>query len=191
MTGIGMLGAIAARRGAVRLHRAPPSILATEVAEYGLPPPVRTHARHGGRDGSQAEALRPQLTRRSNSHRRGTLIAITPASMTTRRSFAIPRGLELGNKAGLLKLRDCAEDLANKHGRRSVLEEEVGRRCRHELNAECLEIVVTGELHRQVTGKTVRALYQDCPDAVASDAVQHGLEARTSVTGSLPLTASS
>jgi hypothetical protein len=51
---------------------------------------------------------------------------------------------------------------------------------------------MAGELHRQVTSKTVRALDQDNPDAIAGDPLQHSQEAGALGDGtSAPLTAAS
>ena len=52
-----------------------------------------------------------------------------------------------------------------------------GARRRHQLDAELLEIVVAGELHREVAGEPVRALYEDGTHAIAGNAGKHGLEA--------------
>ena len=46
-----------------------------------------------------------------------------------------------------------------------------GRDQRH---PELFQVIVAGELYRQVTGEPVRALYNDRPHAVAGDAVEHG-----------------
>jgi hypothetical protein len=44
--------------------------------------------------------------------------------------------------------------------------------------AEPLQMIMAGQLHRQITGEAVRALYDDRPHAIAGDAVQHGSKAR-------------
>ena len=57
--------------------------------------------------------------------------------------------------------------------------EEVGRRRRHQLDAELLQVVVASQLHREVAGEPVRALYEDGTHAIAGDAGKHGLESST------------
>ena len=64
-------------------------------------------------------------------------------------------------------------------------------RRRHKLDAQLLQVVVAGELYRQVAGETVWALNEDGPDTVAGDAGQHGLEPMTLRHRIAPLTAAS
>ena len=46
-------------------------------------------------------------------------------------------------------------------------------------HAERLEVVMAGELHRQITGKPVRTFDEDHAHAVAGDPIEHGSKART------------
>ena len=70
---------------------------------------------------------------------------------------------------------ECTEHLPDQH---RVFGEEIRRGCGNQSNAERLQEVVPGELHRQITSEAVGAFHPNDAHAIARDAVEHGLEAR-------------
>ena len=74
-------------------------------------------------------------------------------------------------------------EMPHENRRRGVLQEEVRRARRHQLDPERAQIVVTSELHRGVTRKPVWALDDDHPHAIARDPVERRLEARALADG--------
>src|SRR5258705_9797234 len=127
----------------------------------------------------QAQALRSALRGSRNRVWRPPAVAVGTVGVATRCSLPVPRCPELGHQRGLLELADSAEHLSDQDCSRGVGREEVGRRRRHQLNTQLLEIIVAGKLNRQITRETVWALYEDATHAIAGDAGKHGLEART------------
>ena len=74
-------------------------------------------------------------------------------------------------------MRDGAEDLANKNGCWSLVEEAVGAVCGNQRHVSVAEVAPSRLLHDQVAGETACRLDDDGPDAVAEESLQHGGEA--------------
>jgi hypothetical protein len=58
-----------------------------------------------------------------------------------------------------------------------------GAVARDQGDAELAQMVMAGELDCQVTGEPIRALHNDCVDAIAGYTVQHSREAWTLCNG--------
>ena len=100
-------------------------------------------------------------------------VAFTAAALFPRGYFAITGRLQLGDRGGLVELGYGTKHLANQDRGRRVFGEKVRRRRRNQCYPELSQMVMSGQLHRQITGETVRTFYNDRTDAVAGNALQN------------------
>lgn len=78
-------------------------------------------------------------------------------------------------------MRDRAEHLADQHSGWGILCEEIRSRGRDRHHAKLAQVVVAGELDRQIPREPVRALNNNRPHAITRDTFQSsGLIAATS-----------
>lgn len=77
------------------------------------------------------------------------------------RDLAVASSLQLGDRGRFFELRDGAKHLPHQDGGRCVFGEMVRCAGGRQLNATFPQVMMAGELHRQITGEPVRALDQD------------------------------
>jgi hypothetical protein len=77
--------------------------------------------------------------------------------------------LELGDRGGLVELGCGTKHLADQDRGRRIFGEKVQCRRRNQRYPELSQMVVSGQLHRQIAAETARTLYNDRTDAVAGD----------------------
>ena len=87
-------------------------------------------------------------------------VRLAAIALDALRNLAIPGRLELENQRRFLELSDGAEHLPHQNRSGRVLGEMIRGSRWDEIDTKSFQVIVTSQLHRQITGKPIRAL--DC-----------------------------